>query len=160
MTRLLAYALWASLAGALIPVVALLNVRLGRALGEPLQAPLVLFIVGLAGAILASTVLSGGLPDYRLLGRASPADFAGGLIMLNYIFMVTLLAPRLGIGTVILLAVTAQVLTSAAIDHYGWLGAASRPLGSMRLAGIGLVLAGLGCAQLAGSGQGAVAALP
>lgn len=39
-TRLL---LWAAAAGALIPVMAVLNSRLGKAIGEGLHAPVVLF---------------------------------------------------------------------------------------------------------------------
>jgi hypothetical protein len=48
------YALWAALAGAFVPVKAVLNARLGEALGAPTHAALVLFAVGLVATGAAS----------------------------------------------------------------------------------------------------------
>jgi transporter family-2 protein len=40
------------------------------------------------------------------------------------------------------LVVAAQLTVGATLDHYGWLGAAERPLDPARLAGMTLLLAG------------------
>ncbi len=61
----------------------------------------------------------------------------------------TLLAPRFGIGNAILLVMTAQIFTSALIDHFGLLGAAIRPVTAPRIAGLVIMLAGLALTQLA-----------
>ncbi len=145
------FALWAAIAGALIPVMAMLNVRLGRALGEPAQAPVVLFVVSLSVAMAVSLLVSGGLPNLRLLGRASAVDLAGGAITATYVITVTLLAPRFGISRVILFAVTAQIITSAVIDQFGLFGSVIRPVNTAKLLGIGLVLSGLTITQLTSS---------
>lgn len=141
-------ALWAAAAGALIPVMAVLNARLGRTLGEPAHAAVVLFAVGFACAVLASLLVIGRLPDVSRLAAASPIDLAGGTIVAFYVLSITTLAPRLGVGNAILFAVAAQILTSAAIDQFGLFGAAVRPVSLARLGGLALLIAGLTIAQL------------
>ena len=154
MLKFAVYAAWASGAGALIPLMAVLNVRLGRILGEPTQAPVILFLVGFLIASAVGLLSSGRLPDIQLLAQARATDFAGGLIVAGYVISVTLLAPRFGIGNVILFAVAAQIVTSAAIDNYGLFGAAIRPVTGWRLLGIAVVLSGLSIAQLAANSSG------
>lgn len=145
----LRYALWAIAAGAFIPVMAVINGRLGRSLGEPLQAPVILFAVGLLTALLVSLLLTGGLPSLAALRTTAPVNFAGGMIVAFYVISITLLAPRFGVGNAILFAVSAQIFTSAAIDHFGLFGAASRPVSVLRMVGLVVMVAGLALAQIA-----------
>ncbi len=148
-------AVWGALAGAFIPVMASLNARLGRALGEPVHAVWCLFAVGLAAASVLSVAVSGRLPSPAALRGVPPTWFAGGLIVGFYVVSVTLLVPRLGVGTTILFAVSAQIVTSALIDHFGLLGVPLRPIGATRALGITLLIVGLTIAQLAPSAGGA-----
>jgi len=143
------YALWAIAAGALIPVMAVLNARLGRVLGEPAHAGVVLLAVGLTCAVLACVMLTGGLPDVGRLASIAPIDLAGGAIVAFYVFSITILAPRFGLGNAILFVVAAQIVTAAAIDHFGLLGAAIRPVTPLRAVGLVILIAGLAVAQLA-----------
>jgi len=39
--------------------------------------------------------------------------------------------------------VAAQFAVGALVDHFGWMGAAARPLNASRLAGMAVVLAGI-----------------
>lgn len=150
-------AAWSALAGVFIPVMAVLNARLGRALGEPLHAPVVLFAVGLAIVAISAFGTTGTLPSPTALVRAAPADFAGGAIVAFYIVSVTLLAPRFGVGNTILFVMTAQLFSSAVIDHFGLFGAALRRMTPMRAAGLALLLAGLWLTQVRGDVAGPVA---
>lgn len=143
------YALWAALAGAFIPVMAVLNGRLGKALGEPTHAVFVLFAVGLLASGLASLVATGRLPSPRSLLLAHPIDFAGGFVVAFYILSITLLVPRLGVGSAILFVMTAQILVSAWIDHSGLLGTTVRPMTALRAGGLLLLIAGLALTQFA-----------
>lgn len=52
-------------------------------------------------------------------------------------------APRLGLVATLTIIVSAQVLAAALIDHFGILGAATRPLDLSRMLGIALLLAGI-----------------
>jgi transporter family-2 protein len=151
MLRFAGYAAWAAAAGALIPFMAILNGRLGRVLGDPLLAPVLLFAVGLVTALVVGLVATGQVPDLRQAMQARPIDFAGGAIVAGYVVSVTLLAPRFGIGNAILFVMTAQIFTSALIDHFGLLGAAMRPVTALRVAGLAIMLAGLALTQLASS---------
>lgn len=149
---MLRYALWASMAGLFIPVMAVLNARMGRTLGEPLHAAFVLFAVGLIATGLASMAFVGRLPSPTTLRLVAPIDFLGGAIVGFYIFSVTSLAPRFGVGNAILFVMTAQIFTSAAIDHFGGFGAPVRPMTWMRAGGLLLLLAGLWATQLSARG--------
>jgi transporter family-2 protein len=141
------YALWAGAVGALIPVMAVLNARLGRVLAVPNHAAVILFAVGLATAVLVSLLSTGRLPSITALRGAQWADFAGGAIVAAYVLSITFLAPRFGVGNAILFAVCAQVITSALIDHFGLLGAQIRPVSSLRSAGLIVMLLGLSLSQ-------------
>jgi len=144
----ISYALWAFAAGALIPLMGILNASLAQATGGPAQATVILFATGLTAALLLATLMSVRIPHLQTLTSIPPSQYAGGLIVGFYVLSVTFLAPRFGIGNVILFAVTAQLLTSAAIDHFALAGAALRPLTPMRSAGLLIVIAGLILTQL------------
>lgn len=140
-------AVWAFAAGALIPVMAILNAGLARATGgQPLVAASILFAVGfMACLVLALGTGARGLGE---IAAAPSYVFAGGLIVAFYVVSVTLLAPRFGIGNTILFVMIAQIITSAAIDHFALFGAAMREVSPMRVAGLAVMIAGLVIAQL------------
>jgi transporter family-2 protein len=74
------------------------------------------------------------LPWYAWLGGVYGACFvvaaAGGV-------------PRLGVAMTITLMVGGQLLISLFLDHFGALGVPRQPLNLGRVAGVGLVLAGV-----------------
>jgi len=145
----LRFALWAAAAGALIPVMAVLNGRLGRGLGEPLHAPVILFVVGLLACVATALLSTRSLPNPVMLADVNALNLAGGLIVAFYVISATLLAPRFGVGNFILFAMVAQIVVAALIDHFGWFGVTPRPVNLMRAGGITLLLLGLLITQLA-----------
>jgi transporter family-2 protein len=52
-------------------------------------------------------------------------------------------APCLGLVTTFTIFVAAQFAMGALVDHFGWMGAAARPLNASRLTGLAVVLAGI-----------------
>jgi bacterial/archaeal transporter family-2 protein len=142
------YAIWAFAAGALIPLMALLNAGLARSVGGRIQATVILFAIGLAASLLLALITAARLPDVHTLARAAPAQYAGGLIVGFYVLSITFLAPRFGIGNAILFAVTAQLLTSALMDHFALAGANLRPVTSLRALGLLIMVAGVAITQL------------
>jgi transporter family-2 protein len=93
-TRLL---LWAAAAGALIPVMAVLNSRLGKAIGEGLHAPVVLFSIGLLFCLIVSWITTKSFPNLQEFGSIKPIEYLGGIIVGFYVISATLLAPRIGV---------------------------------------------------------------
>lgn len=143
--------IWAALAGAFIPVMAIMNSRLGKTIGESLHAPVIAFTIGLVLTVIFSFVFTKSFPDLSQLPKANLIDYLGGFIICFYVFSATLLAPRIGVANFIVCAVSAQIIVSVLIDNYGLFGAAVRPVSLVRIGGIALLLLGLVITQLADS---------
>jgi len=142
------YVAWALASGAFIPVMAILNARFGRAMGEPMHAVVVLLCVGLLAALVFSLIFTRSLPGPGKLGTAQPLEYLGGLVVAFYVVSATLLAPRMGVGNFIVCAVSAQILSAMVIDHFGLFGATLRPMTYVRTFGVLLLLAGIVLTQL------------
>ena len=143
--------IWAALAGAFIPVMAILNGRLGKSMGEALHASVILFGVGFVFCLTVALVLTKSLPQAADLANAKPIEYLGGFIVGFYVISATLLAPRIGLANFIVCAVSAQIIISVVIDHFGLLGAMVRPVSMTRLIGIGLLIAGIIVTQISDS---------
>src|SRR5271167_4761047 len=141
------YALWAFAAGALIPLMAILNAGPARGVGGPIQAAVILFATGLVASLLVAATAAVRIPELAAIARIAPSQYLGGLIVAFYVLSITFLSPRFGVGNAILFAVTAQLLTSAVIDHFALAGAAPRPVTAMRAAGLLIVVIGVVIAQ-------------
>jgi transporter family-2 protein len=137
--------LWSTavISGALIPVQAASNAALSRAVGTNVPfAALVLFAVATV-ATAAALLLSGqGLPSAAVLRTAPWWSFSGGFIVAFYVFTITFLSPRIGIGTAIALIVTGQVLAALTIDHFGLMRALVAQMTPTRAIGAALMIAG------------------
>jgi transporter family-2 protein len=138
--------LWllAFIAGALIPVQAAANAALSKSLqGNVPFAALTLFVV--SGAASAVVVLLGAspMPSAAALRAAPWWSYLGGFIVAFYVFTITFLAPRLGVGTAIALIVTGQVVAALTIDHFGLLRSLTFPLTLTRVVGAVLMAVGV-----------------
>jgi bacterial/archaeal transporter family-2 protein len=137
--------LWsmAVISGALIPVQAASNAALSRAIGTNVPfAALVLFGVATV-ATAAALLLSGqGFPSAAALRTAPWWSYSGGVIVAFYVFTITFLSPRIGIGAAIALIVTGQVLAALTIDHFGLMRSLVAQLTPTRTAGAALMIAG------------------
>lgn len=101
------------------------------------------FIVHLGGFLVAGVLIlvlrGGSIGQWRTVPwYAFTAGFLGVVIVGAVSFSV----PRLGLASTLTLAVVAQLLLGAVLDHHGWLGASVRPLDLARI--IGLVALGAG----------------
>lgn len=135
------------LAGIGIPVMAALNGGLGARLGNPVQAATLLFSLALASS--AIVLLLHPKPVVLEFDAIPRHYFLGGLIVAFYVLAMTFIAPKIGVGSAIVLVLLGQVLASAAIDHFGWLGATQSPLSTPR--GLGLCMIGIGVLLSRGS---------
>jgi transporter family-2 protein len=142
------YALWAFAAGAMIPLMAILNAGLARATGGPILATAILLATGLLAVVLLAVITATRLPEVQSVLRIAPIQYAGGLIVAFYILSITYIAPRFGVGNAILFAVTAQLVTSALIDQFALAGASQRPVTALRAIGLLIVVAGVLLTQI------------
>jgi transporter family-2 protein len=137
------FLLLALAAGVLLPVQAGLNAQLRSALGSPVAAALVSFLVGTAGLATVALLLRTPLPLGRAWAATTPWQWSGGLIGAVYVLAAIVLAPRLGAATLIAAVVAGQMMTSLVLDQYGLVGFPVHSLNPVRVLGAALVIAGV-----------------
>ena len=145
------YLIWALLAGAFIPLIGILNGRVGRALGEPFYASVMLFGVAIILALVVSVIFGKAVPSVQNLQTLRPMDYTAGFIVAFYVISATVLAGKIGVANFIVMAVSGQIMFSLMIDHFGLFGAPVKPINMTQLVGAVLLLIGLGTTQLASS---------
>jgi transporter family-2 protein len=130
-------------AGVLLPVQAGINAQLRSAIGSPLAAGLVSFLVGTVG--LAAVVFLLRAPvSLRPTWAAAPWWYwAGGLIGAMYVVASIVLAPKLGAATMVAAIVAGQMIASLLLDQYGLLGFPTHPISGVRVLGAVLVMGGV-----------------
>lgn len=134
-------------AGIGVPVLAALNAALGSRLGSPVAAAVVLFSVALGVAVLAYLLVGRGALSGVL---AAPKHlFLAGTLVAFYVLSITWAAPKFGVGNAVFFVLLGQLISAAAIDHFGLFGAQVSPLGLTRALGIGVMGLGVFITQLA-----------
>ncbi|MEM9319083.1 MAG: DMT family transporter [Pseudomonadota bacterium] len=142
------HALIMLVAGIGIPLLAALNARLGANIGSPAAAALILFMVALA-ATAATMIATGGTSALNALANQPKHLFLAGLLVAFYVLSITWIAPVFGVGNAVFFVLLGQLISAAAIDHFGLFGAAPTPLSLMRITGILVMAAGVALTQFA-----------
>ena len=141
------YAVIMLIAGIGIPILAAMNAALGRHVGSPAAAATVLFVVAFLTALIV-TFATGS----QALSRFTTAPrhlFLAGALIAFYVLSITFIAPHFGIGNAVFFVLLGQLISAAAIDHFGLFGAQISPLGLVRASGIGLMALGVWLTQQA-----------
>jgi transporter family-2 protein len=133
----------AMLVGLLLPIQAGVNAQLRTAVGDPLAAALLSFLVGTIGLGTLMLVLRVPLPLATAWQRSEWTWWIGGLLGAAYVALAVVLAPRIGAGTLTAAVVTGQLLTSIVLDHFGWVGFTQQPLSLTRMLGAALLIGGV-----------------
>lgn len=135
------YAFLMLLAGVGIPLLAALNAALGTRIGSPAVAATVLFLVALlcAGLVAGFT----GTKGFQHVAGAPKHLFLAGVLVAFYVLSITYVAPRFGVGNAVFFVLLGQLVSAAAIDHFGLFGARVSPLNFTRFLGIALMAAGV-----------------
>lgn len=137
----LAGAALAVVVGALLPLQALVNARLGQATSGPLFASFVSFLVGTVLLGVAMLAMRTPMPTREAIAALPAWSWTGGIVGAVFVLTATGLVPRLGAAALICLAVFGQLVGSLLLDHYGVLHA-PRAADLPRIAGA--VLVGVG----------------
>lgn len=141
------YALTMLAAGIGIPLLAALNAALGKEIGSPAAAGLVLFCVALLVTAIVVLITGPGALT-QVAGAPRHLLFAGCLVAF-YVLSITYIAPHFGVGNAVFFVLIGQLISAAAIDHFGLFGAQISPLSLTRAAGIGIMAIGVWVTQLA-----------
>ncbi|MEM9550660.1 MAG: DMT family transporter [Pseudomonadota bacterium] len=132
-------------AGIGVPVLAALNAALGQQIGSPAAAATVLFLVALVSAVVV-LVIAGTGPITRVATAPRHLLLAGVLIAF-YVLSITYVAPHFGVGNAVFFVLIGQLISAAAIDHFGLFGAQVSPLTLTRAGGIAIMALGVWVTQ-------------
>ena len=136
-----------AMTGALIAVQAGCNATLEKSLQNPVLSAFLSFCAGTAALLVAFAIYAAvtRMPMPRAAQwSAEPGwGWVGGALGAMYILCMVLTAQRVGSGVFIGLTVTATIVASLVMDHYGLLGFKQHTAGLGRLIGGALMIAGM-----------------
>lgn len=135
--------LMAACAGAILPIQAGLNAKMGKVLGDPVFASLVSFIVGTLVLLAYALIAKVDLTQIGQAGNAHWSVWTAGLLGAFYVTAVIILVPKIGVALTFGLVVSGQLGLSLAFDHFGLLGLPVHTINWQRLAGILLIITGV-----------------
>lgn len=141
------YAMIMLIAGIGIPTLAALNAALGQHIGSPAAAASILFCVALLTSVVVTGVTGPGAIA-RVFDAPAHLFLAGALIAF-YVLSITFIAPHFGIGNAVFFVLLGQLISAAAIDHFGLFGAKISPLSLTRATGIAVMALGVWITQRA-----------
>lgn len=125
-----------------IPVMAALSAGLGSRYGSSAFAASVLFLVALLISVAYFFAMQGG--HASLPKTSTPIYFYfGGVFVAFYVLSITWVAPKFGVGNAVAFVLLGQLVSMAAIDQFGLMGAQVHPLTLPRSVGLGLMAVGV-----------------
>lgn len=130
------------LAGAVLPIQAGLNSRLGKSGQNPVYASLISFLVGITAMVIyilfsKQTVSISGL-------KAAPYYvWLGGILGAFYVTFIIFAYPKLGPGLTFGLIVAGQMAVSLFLEHNNILVAQQNPINAAKVLGVLLIIAGV-----------------
>jgi bacterial/archaeal transporter family-2 protein len=134
--------LLAFVAGVALIVQVGVNTTLRAALGAPVVAALMSFLVG-SIALVTFLLLTRTTWPVRGQWASSPWwAWSGGILGAFYVVSTIMAGPRLGATALLALIVLGQLATSLLVDHFGWLGFPHHPVTALRLVGALLLFGG------------------
>ena len=133
--------------GLLIAMQAGSNATLQKSLHNPVLSSVISFGSGLAALLLAlaiyTAVTRSPIPKPQQWSAVPWWGWIGGTLGAIYVLSGVLTAEKVGSGIFVGLSVTASIVASIVIDHYGLLGFHRHAAGPGRLIGGGLMVAGM-----------------
>lgn len=130
-----------TLAGIFIALQAPINNRLGDYMGGPLVAAFISFVIGtlalsLVLLVLQKPVMISAIPQTSLW------MWTGGLLGAFLVATSIYAVPVLGVGLLVALLITGQLISSIVMDHYGFLVPEIRSITPGRVLGAAMLIGG------------------
>lgn len=130
-------------AGAANPAQSGSNSQLQKLLQNPLWVGVWVYVSGLLGVLVLIAITRKGWPGSEQLAQVPWWAWIGGLLSIASTLSGLAYAQKMGSGVFTGLSVTASLITSLALDHFGLLGFKVHPATPMRIAGSALMVVGL-----------------
>lgn len=140
------YMIWAVIIGVIIAIQASTNTALRIQLDSPWISALTNFTVGIIALLLIIIIIkpesfAGMKPMFN--GQVPLWKMMGGLMGAFFVVSVTVLAPHLGVGKVIILYLFGQITMSIIVDHYGLFGMPVEKITIQKAIGVAMLIGGV-----------------
>lgn len=131
-----------AIAGALLPVQAGLNTKMGKEIASPVWASLISFVVGAIALLIYVAITKN---SFQLSGfKTVPAyTWIAGALGAFYVTVVVLAFPKLGPALTFGLVVAGQLLISLFLDHFNILVHQQHSINIYRIIGMLLIVGGV-----------------
>lgn len=141
-------AVFALLAGAVVPIQAASNAILARQLGHPLWASAISLLISIAVLIPLLFIFKVPKPNFSTELFSQPIwIWFGGIAGMLYLTSALILVPKIGSTTFFVMVIAGQLIISALIEQFGWFGMSQNSIPLSKILGIGLVILGVLCVQ-------------
>ena len=134
---------FAAATGVLNTIQAGSNTTLGKTTGTPVWSTAIVFAVALCTTIAVGLV-SGQRVAPGTLSQLPWWAWIGGCFGALYVLCMMIVANKVGAAVFMALTVTAAIVTSMAMDHFGLMGFEPHPAGLGRIAGALAIIVGVG----------------
>jgi transporter family-2 protein len=149
--RLAGWTLLALVAGGVLPVQGAINGLLRSDIGAPFVVGTISFAVATTATtlLLLVTMALSDAPKPQLAGLARMPwwGWLGAACGATYVTTVFTAIPVIGTAAAVGLTVAGQQIASLFVDRYGWFRLPRREISALRLAGVALLLIGVGLIQ-------------
>jgi transporter family-2 protein len=132
------------LVGAMIPVQAVLNTRLGRQIGGPLMGSLMSFTVGIICLFVLNLATNpSAVIQLKPTSTGPWYLWLGGILGAIFVAYITWVNQQQGVALTFALVVSGQIFISLIIDQYGLFGSMVQHITLEKIIGAALIIAGL-----------------
>ena len=133
----------AIISGAVLPIQAALNGKMGKAVGDPVYAAFISFVVGSLGLFLYVLLTKTPVSSISQAAEVNGSVWLAGILGAFYVACVIILAPKLGVALTFGLVVTGQLSVSLLMDHFGMIGIPVREISWPKIFGVLLIITGV-----------------
>lgn len=130
------------LCGVALSVQAIVNGQLRVAIGSPVVAACISFVIGTLVLLLLIGLTRQPVPSLHTLQQVSFYKWTGGVLGAFFVTAVIVSIQKIPSANLFALIITSQFITALVIDHFGLLGAMQTPVNTVKIAGVVLLIAG------------------
>jgi transporter family-2 protein len=130
--------------GAIIPVQAILNARLGRQTSGAMMGAFLSFFTGTICLFVLNAIINGGtMFNLRTYATGPWYIWLGGTIGAIFVAYITWVNQQQGVALTFALVVAGQIFISLMIDQFGLFGSAIRTITLEKIIGAALIVGGI-----------------
>lgn len=139
----LLYSVWAFIAGILSTLQGIFNANLGVELNNTIGSTFIAFLFGTVLLLIVVFITRQFTAPNLIVGLTSPIGWLAGTIGATFVLSITFLTPILGPGLTVSMTLIATMISSAIIEHFGFLRVVQNRITRQKIIGIIIFILGI-----------------